>query len=121
MRETMRGTLLFIRPVRLPQSFWRVSLRAGPTAPDEEGIAEPVEILHGLRGNLLGASQCDQPPLRAPADSPAYVQFGIQPGAARQHERAQLSQAFVHAIHFRLQPVDVALGHARLPWMNVFG
>src|SRR5580692_10163476 len=89
---------------------------AGPTAPDEQGIAETVEVAQ----NLAVRRQSYADAFGAPADGPAYVEFGVEPRTAGQHERSQRREAFVHAIDFTLQLFALGRRDARLPGVDVF-
>src|SRR5205823_14206870 len=74
------------RLVRLPQSFSDPRDVAGPTAPDEQRVAQPVQIFYSLGWNAFHATRRHTGALRAPADGAAHVQLGVEPAAARQHE-----------------------------------
>jgi hypothetical protein len=59
---------------------------ADPTAPDEEGITEPVEIPQNFVGRVGVPSERDAHTLRAAADSSAYMQFRVEAAAPRKNK-----------------------------------
>src|SRR5580658_6097877 len=89
---------------------------AGPAAPDEERVAEPVQVLKNLA--VRWKSHADA--FGSAADGPADVELGVEARAAGQHERSQRREAFVHAVDFALQLFALGRGDARLSGVDVF-
>src|SRR6266851_3752576 len=93
----------------------------GPAAPYKERVAQPVQVSDNLRVDRLVARQGYTNSLGPPANGAANMQLGIQPATARQDERPQRRQAFVHFIYLGFKLRDLRFGDPRLPWMQVGG
>lgn len=93
----------------------------GPAAPDEQGVAQTVQVLDGLRGHGFFASQGDEQAFRTAADGSGDVQFGVQTVSTGQHEAAQGRQIFIHGVDLALELFDFGRGDAGLFRMNVLG
>ena len=89
---------------------------ACPSAPHEQGIAQAVQIADPVGVRLRG--QADT--LRATADGPADVQFGVNARTSRQNERSESRQLFVHPVDFTLELFAVGDGDAGLFRMDIF-
>ena len=94
---------------------------AGPTAPDEQGVREAVEVTYGFRRDLFDTAKSDALALRAAADGTADVEVGVEAAAAGEEEGAEGLEVFVEAVHFGLEAVDFGMGDAGLFGMDVLG
>src|SRR5215831_6688814 len=93
----------------------------GPTAPYEQGIAEPVQIPDRFGRNLFFAAERDDYPLSPPADRTGRMQFRIDPSAARQHKAAQRRQRSIHGVDLSLELLDLSVCNSRLFGMHILG
>ena len=93
----------------------------GPTAPDEEGVAETVYVGDAEGVDLLMLRELAEEPLHAAADRAAEVEVGVEAGAAGQDKATEGFEVSVAAVHLGLECVDIGLTDARLAGMNILG
>lgn len=93
----------------------------GPAAPDEDRVAEAVEVLDcfGRDGFLAGES--DQQAFGSAADGAGDVEFGVETAAAGEDEAAEGRDVFVHGVDLAFELFDFDVGDAGLAGMDVFG
>lgn len=110
-----------LRLIWLPEGLGLAEEEAGEAAPDEEGIAKSIEILHGGRGESGGGGKGDGAAFRPAADGAAEVEFGVEAATAGEDEAAEGSEEGVGFIHFVFEAGDVARGDDGLAGAEVFG
>src|SRR5580698_8122106 len=93
---------------------------AGPAAPHEKRVAEAVEVFQNLAVHRRSGRESHADTFGPAANGPANMEFGVEAGAAGQHERSQPRETFVHAVDFALQSFALGLCDACLPGMDVF-
>lgn len=104
-----------------PESFICADGVIDPTAPDEEGVAQTVEIADGFFGDAFGAGESDEKTFGTATDGAADVKVGVEAAATGEDERTQGSEDGVGLIDFVFELGDLGVGDARLFGMNVFG
>ena len=91
----------------------------GPAAPDEEGVAEPVQILDSFGGDVLFAGESDGDAFGTAADGAAGVEFRVQARAAGEDEGAERGEVRVGVIDFFFELGDFGGSDAGLFGMDV--
>ncbi len=102
-----------------PQGFRAAKRVVGPAAPNEESVAQAIQVAHGFFGHAFFARQADEQAFRPSANRAADVQIGVEPAAARQHKRAQRGEHRIGRVDFAFELIDFSAGNARLFGMDV--
>ena len=76
---------------------------ADPSAPDEKGVAEPVEVPQNIAVDGLLTGQRHHGALGATADSAADMEFGVEAAAAGKNEGSERREPVVHAVDLPLK------------------
>ena len=92
-----------------------------PAAPDEEGVAEPVEIAHAFFWNAFFAGQGHNKTFGTAADSAADVQLRIKAAATWQDKGTQGWKDGIGLINLMFELVDFRGSDTRLLWVDIFG
>ena len=106
--------------VRLPEQLSAPEEQRRPAAPDEERVAEAVQVLRPRRDRpRLARASSHVSALGAPADGAGHVEIGVEAAAAGEHERAQRRELVLAGVDLCLEEVDLGRGHARLLRVHV--
>ena len=98
-----------VTPARLPQYGRFPELRVEMAGDDEQQIRQAIEVVDGVRIDLILASQRNDAPLRAAANGARDVAYRRDGCAAGQNEFTQWLKSIVETIQNRLKLSDVAL------------
>lgn len=107
--------------VGLPENFGGSEFVVDPTAPDEEGVAEAIEVADGFGGDVLFVAEGDGDALGTAADGAAEMEFGVDAATAGEDEGAEGSEGLIHGVDLVLEAVDFDFGDAGLLGMHVVG
>lgn len=72
-----------------PKSLWLAEKAAGVAAPNEESVAEAVQILNGFGRRGFGGGEGDGAAFGAAADRAAEMELGIEATSAGKDEAAE--------------------------------
>jgi len=107
--------------VGLPENFGGSEFVVDPAAPDEEGVAEAVEVSDGFGGDVFFVAEGDGDALGAAADGAAEMEFGVEAAAAGKDEGTEGTERLIHGVDLMFEALDFDFGDARLLGMDVAG
>jgi hypothetical protein len=107
--------------VGLPEDFGCSEFVVDPAAPDEEGVAEAVEISDGFGGDAFFVAEGDGNALGTAADGAAEVEFGVDAAASGKDEGAERTERLIHGVDFVFETLDLDFGDAGLLGMDIAG
>jgi len=107
--------------VGLPEDFGCSEFVVDPAAPDEEGIAEAIEVSDGFGGDAFFVAEGDGDTFGTAADGAAEMEFGVDAAASGKDEGTERTKRLIHGVDLVFEALDFDFGDAWLLGMDIAG